>query len=274
MFGWLKKNALDLLGLGSGALADSSARRMHKRQLKQAQHQFDEQMDASVQRRVADAQKAGIHPLFALGASSGASPTITGGQAPSGSHMTEALKQLARNNSDESRARARRDEAEAAYLDAQTGQLRGAAISQGRDGSLGDKTTPEFDVYAYPGLPQGSKKPGVGHARGHTGPIPQYIEYRRTDGSIGKMMNPELGADEIGQIHYVVNEGGYSAHRIWNNIQGFMNSIGPKRTNKLLSNAVQGARKDPEGHRKIQTFFKDLEKMKLKDFYNKYRNMF
>lgn len=43
---------------------------------KNAKKQFNEQMDNSVTRRVEDAKKAGVHPLFALGASVGASPTI------------------------------------------------------------------------------------------------------------------------------------------------------------------------------------------------------
>ena len=38
---------------------------------KAATDQFNAQMDTSIQRRVVDAKKAGIHPLFALGGSVG-----------------------------------------------------------------------------------------------------------------------------------------------------------------------------------------------------------
>ena len=57
--------------------------RLTREQMAQAQAQFDAQMDESIQRRVKDAELAGIHPLFAMGASSGASPTISAGGTPS-----------------------------------------------------------------------------------------------------------------------------------------------------------------------------------------------
>ena len=72
-----------MLDLAGGLFAAGSARRESRANRRQAQQQFDQQMDASVQRRVADAKKAGIHPLFALGASVGASPTLSVG-GPSG----------------------------------------------------------------------------------------------------------------------------------------------------------------------------------------------
>lgn len=75
-----------------GALSGKSSRKAAKQQNAMAQAQFDSQMDESIQRRVADAKKAGIHPLYALGASSGASPTISG-QAETGSGMGDAIAQ-------------------------------------------------------------------------------------------------------------------------------------------------------------------------------------
>lgn len=63
-----------------------------------AQAQFDQQMDHSVRRRVEDAKRAGLHPLFALGASPGASPTAhISGQSDSGSLIGEGIGQAARS---------------------------------------------------------------------------------------------------------------------------------------------------------------------------------
>lgn len=59
---------------------------------KQAQDQFDAQMDQTIQRRVADAKQAGIHPLYALGASPGASPgPVIAGQHESGSGLGDGI---------------------------------------------------------------------------------------------------------------------------------------------------------------------------------------
>lgn len=62
-----------------------------------AQAQFDQQMDHSIRRRVEDAKRAGVHPLFALGASPGASPTATiSGQSDSGSFLGEGIAAAAK----------------------------------------------------------------------------------------------------------------------------------------------------------------------------------
>lgn len=62
-----------------------------------AQAQFDQQMDHSVRRRVEDAKRAGVHPLFALGASAGASPTATiSGQSDGGSFLGEGIASAAK----------------------------------------------------------------------------------------------------------------------------------------------------------------------------------
>lgn len=73
-----------------GLMNKKSASKSVAQQNQMAQAQFDAQMDQTIQRRVADAKQAGIHPLYALGASSGASPTISG-QAETGSHMGDAI---------------------------------------------------------------------------------------------------------------------------------------------------------------------------------------
>lgn len=78
------------ISAGASLLGGAMNRRSAKKANKQAQYQFDQQMDHSVSRRVADARRAGIHPLYALGASAGASPTIMAGQHASGSAISDA----------------------------------------------------------------------------------------------------------------------------------------------------------------------------------------
>lgn len=61
----------------------------------QSKRQFRQQMDEVIQRRVADARKAGVHPLYALGMS-GASPTasVIPGQSSSGSFKRDGLRAI------------------------------------------------------------------------------------------------------------------------------------------------------------------------------------
>ena len=73
---------VSLLGSGISALGSlfggRSAARESRRTRQMQMDQFNAMMDRTIQRRVADAKKAGIHPLAALGSSPGAGPTITG----------------------------------------------------------------------------------------------------------------------------------------------------------------------------------------------------
>ncbi len=81
-----------------GLLGSSSSKKQAKKDRAMAQAQFDAQMDETIQRRVKDARSAGLHPLFALGASPGASPTAhISGQSDSGSFMAEGLGTAARS---------------------------------------------------------------------------------------------------------------------------------------------------------------------------------
>lgn len=87
----------DLISGGSallgGILGDKSA----SKQYKLAKDQFNQQMDHSIRRRVEDAKRAGIHPLYALGASVGSSPTIMAGQHGSGSALGDAVAAVGSN---------------------------------------------------------------------------------------------------------------------------------------------------------------------------------
>ena len=79
----------DLLNIGSSLFGDSGK--------KEARRQFNASFYTPIQTRVKDAQAAGIHPLFALGASVGASPTsFIGGQARTGSQAGDALASAGR----------------------------------------------------------------------------------------------------------------------------------------------------------------------------------
>ncbi len=80
----------DVLDLGSavlGAKGDRDARN-------EAKWQFHVQQNRSIQNRVRDAEKAGIHPIFAMGASVGSSPTA---HVPGGSAAAEGLMRAGRN---------------------------------------------------------------------------------------------------------------------------------------------------------------------------------
>lgn len=116
-------SAIELLSIGSSVLGGLFGRDSAKDQQRLSQQQFNAQMDQSIQRRVADAKKAGVHPLFALGASAGASPTMSTSQPDSS--MQNALGSIARQLGviQQNKASAARDAAEAAYLDAQRRKL-------------------------------------------------------------------------------------------------------------------------------------------------------
>lgn len=209
-------NLLNLASLAYGVSRDRKSDAFEKQKLAQAQGQFDAQMDTTIQRRLKDATAAGVHPLFALGASSGASPTISagGGALSRGSGVTDALAGISRRLAEEklqesssasiaNKSRAARDDAEAAFINSKTAQLSQEVASRGRDGT-NVKTFPlnEPDVVYGPSefyAPQVpfSKRTGV-----RAGTAPGNVEVMMPDGRKVELYDPDLGLDEIGQIKY------------------------------------------------------------------------
>lgn len=84
----------DLLSAGVSLFAGDKSAKAAKKQTDLSKKQFDLVRTQSIQDRVADARKAGIHPLYAIGASPSASPTIMAGQSDQGTYIAEAGRQL------------------------------------------------------------------------------------------------------------------------------------------------------------------------------------
>jgi hypothetical protein len=202
----------NLLGGLFGSSAQSKANRLYKKSLAQAQSQFDAQMDESIQRRVADAQAAGIHPLFALGASPAGSPTISAGSPPSqGNAMGDAVARMGEMLAiiPMNKARAKRDEAEAMYYRSLAAKTTQDLASQGRDAfgnpsGAGVRTFPVPDreplgeaVYISPVVAK-SKAVGV-----RAGTEPGTIDAIMPDGRKINLISPDLNMDEISQIDYL-----------------------------------------------------------------------
>lgn len=189
-----------------GLFGQKKADKRFEAQSREARRQFDIQMNQSIQRRVADARAAGIHPLFALGGGVGASPTAHVGEGIGGDPMQRAVTEMAQALGviSQNKSQARLNEAEAAYLDAQTARLKGDAASTGRDVTTypygakpGDSGIVLGDAeYVRPQVPV-SKSAGV-----RAGREPGIVEIQMPDGQVIKGYRQELGLDEIGQVTF------------------------------------------------------------------------
>lgn len=228
---------LDLGGLALGADSDSWARRQARKDRKESRRQFDAQMDTSIQRRVADARKAGIHPLFALGASVGASPTShVGGTPTRGSAAGTALARISERISN---AEIRKSEAEAYLANAQAKKIEQETISRGHDGmavkTFAYGTNPGPDIrygpaeFYNPQIPV-SKSPGV-----VAGTLPGTVDVVFPDGRRIRTYSSELEADEIKQIDILyqraVHKGadGFMAARKWLEKKGLLKPPGGRK---------------------------------------------
>lgn len=120
-----------------------------------------------IQWAVADAKKAGIHPLFALGSSINASPSFVSGQSPAGSMIAEGLRGMRKAPADPTQAAqvralnasAARDEAQAALTLSERKRLEQTVNSQpllGASGAPGPglvRPVADPQVSARPGQP-------------------------------------------------------------------------------------------------------------------------
>lgn len=182
---------------------------------KMAREQFAAQMDESVQRRVKDAQAAGIHPLFALGGSVGASPTVsTGGYAQppasTGSGIGDALGaifNLINATTKQRTTESRVDEVDAQLKAAQLARMQEWAASSGRD-KIGAPTAPDGTPSTKSPTPgkvetltsqATSSKPGDPSTEAMV--KTPYVEYRRSDGTLGTAFGADVpGAEEINMM--------------------------------------------------------------------------
>lgn len=201
MWGQIAIAGANLLSGLMGSSAESKSRKLHQQQLAQSQAQFDAQMDQTIQRRVADAQAAGIHPLFALGASAGASPTISSGGVPqTGNAMGDAISKIAGQLGmiEVNKAAANRDNAEAAYYNSLVARGAQNGASQGRDAGmesgeispvLSNKPVPGKAQYVEPERPK-TMATGV-----EAGEIPTHVRVTGPDGMSYDIVNPKLFDD-------------------------------------------------------------------------------
>ena len=176
----------DLLDFAGGLIGQrqqdkqfSQGLKFEKQKFAASQKQFDAQMDQSVQRRVKDATAAGIHPLFALGASVGASPTLSTGSAPAptGSAVGDALSRIGERMAlagiRKTEAEAEKNEAEAELAKSRIATATQAANARGQDAAaLAVQLPPVSDQVSYytPEVPQrgsdGYQKTGAVQSKG------------------------------------------------------------------------------------------------------------
>lgn len=213
---FLKNWGGDLLSFGGDLLSWSESRKGRK----QAQRQFDAQMDQSVQRRVEDAWKAGVHPLFALGASTGASPTLSAGVSGSGlgdavSRAGERLaaKKLLGAQIDRERAAARKDEAEAALINSERKRLEGNLVARGHDGA----STRDAQTYAMGELggeplvfgPVEHYAPPVPYSKAvgvEAGTPPLMKDFIDDDGQVIRVYGDAVQGEELRQAQLIWHE--------------------------------------------------------------------
>lgn len=195
--------ATALLDFGGGLISDASARKENSKNRRLAREQFNAQMDESVQRRVKDATAAGVHPLFALGASVGASPTTLAGSSNDVGATGRAVSSIANRLADAQiraqEASAAKDEAEAQLTDSIHKRVQQDLAAQGRDGvKVGSQGVTVGPVAENPAhfIPEVPTRDKTGY---ETGRAPAQRKLRMPDGREVTIFSESAQADEINQ---------------------------------------------------------------------------
>lgn len=190
----------------------------------QNRKQFVDLQRRSIQWRVKDAKKAGLHPLFALGGTaSGASPTpFIPGQTESGNALGRGIAQagaivgkgfLERAQAEMYTAAAGKDHASRLEILSRTKRAEQdalnirAGISPGGGRGGVTVTLKGNEVYKGPDaldVTQSGKQV-----------VPQFITVQKPDGTTTKALNPDLGLDEWAQVDYVARALAESGARGW-----------------------------------------------------------
>lgn len=274
---------MSLLEIAGGILGQKESRRNRR----QAQHQFDQQMDFTVQRRVKDAMAAGVHPLFALGASSGASPTahVSGnsgsalGKALANTGKSFAMRKLQQAEIRRAEAGATRDEAEAAFINSERARLEQNMGARGHDGGAINSDVKTFgvpteDIAFGPGEYFNPEVPVSSSTGVRAGVQPKYIEYMRPDGRKMRMLNPELNMDEVSQFDFMRRE--LNLH-ITDQLEGLANWIRAKRNSpsnrevERLQRKADAIKNNPHRVREYQALERAI-KAKLKELYQRWKS--
>lgn len=239
--------------LGSAGGAAASRSNFNSTRRGQAK-QFQVMMNESVQRRVGDAKRAGIHPLAALGMSPSAGPTLTGAGAGAegdaiargGESLANAIggKRLQDAQLEQVNSSKELNEAQAAYY--RSLAARASPNSPGTDGSQldnGVRTYPypeaEMPIYVRPEVPT---RDSTGY---QTGRRPAMELQRLPDGRHLKQFTGQM--DEVNQVYaiqqlakYALTDGMKSVDKwVQNNVLKHLEPRGAARRRAQILQAVK-----------------------------------
>lgn len=197
--------------------AVSSTERWNQRGEAWAREQYDRaqaERARFLQDRVADARKAGLHPLFALGAGGPnvGSTSFVAGQHPSGSGLGSGIAEAGRAMASATGPGKRMAAKHEALLDAQireanaradwtSEQARASALKRSEQAVMTSGVAPEFPITkkALAPVPL-AKRPWESTKRLS---IPEKIRIEQDDGRHVPGLNPDAGLDEVGQVYYI-----------------------------------------------------------------------
>ena len=237
-----------------------------------SQAQFDSTMDESIQRRVKDAMKAGVHPLFALGAGQGASPTITTGASPPSGRSAggDMMHRLAKQLGGKPPSEIALDESMSMYYRSMAFRGMQNANSRGADTPAKmefDETDPMGEpTYYSPEIPK-SQRAGV-----VSGTNPLKIEIVRPDGERIEILNPGLNLDEIAQADFLIENAQMDTTLKMEGIAAWIKQDSPSNADvRRLSEQLRKWKNDPQG---MQKSVDDARGMyaKVVDYWKRFHN--